>query len=391
MPTPRIFDRASFRAALYAAQARTSELQRTHPKWSLLDTIAKQLAAVAERTFAQPPRADARLRHVDIDLGPLAARSLAEQHHDFASLLKDIDYAQRRYDALPGGCDGWPSATRRGILQVVYGSDAFRKHVLASGTRALVGRGENSDFVLRDNTLAPRHIEVCWDGIVAQLRTLAAASQMQVRGRPVWRAELRHGEVVQLGDSTLRFLVEDYSNAAIPPSAAADEGHDNISAAMATLKNAWQNNHLYAVVDAARDRRVLLLLEEAIDDHASLYQGARGRALDCEAPYMVHFSAQSMLLPRWLMASWQRAWGVFLCSAEAPPMVRRTLRRLLMVEAEERRDKLYFRYYDPRVLAQFWPLTTPRQRSEMLRDIDAFFFEDGSGGLLNTKIDAPSP
>jgi hypothetical protein len=47
-----------------------------------------------------------------------------------------------------------------------------------------------------------------------------------------------------------------------------------------------------------------------------------------------------------------------------------------MVEAEDAREKMYFRYYDPRVLRAFLPMATPRQRSELFGDLSLFLYED---------------
>jgi hypothetical protein len=123
---------------------------------------------------------------------------------------------------------------------------------------------------------------------------------------------------------------------------------------------------------------VLQLLDESIDAHASLYEGDAGRALDKVAPYLVKLSPDSGLVDRLVHEGWGRAWGIWLTSSAMPKLVRRALRRLLMVQAEGRRERMYFRFYDPRVLVRFLPLATVRQKSELLSDITSICYEDGA-------------
>ncbi|MBW2522812.1 MAG: DUF4123 domain-containing protein, partial [Deltaproteobacteria bacterium] len=142
---------------------------------------------------------------------------------------------------------------------------------------------------------------------------------------------------------------------------------------------------LYAVVDAARSPRVRWLLQESIDEHRTLYEGVQGRTLDEVAPYLVRFSDDSTLLDRLLAGGWGDAWGIFFRSAAHPKEVRRHLRRFLMVRADEPHERLYFRYYDPRVMREFLPQANARQRADLLNGIDRLFVEGPDGALLTDE------
>lgn len=269
---------------------------------------------------------------------------------------------------------------RRGILQVLFGPEAFRKQAVEPGQRLVVGRDERAQMCMhRDRELGPRHLDLLWDGIVAQIRALGSGG-ISIDGRPALRGELRSGGTLAAGQTTWRFFVEDHT--APSPAEPCD-----LEPVLGTLRPCWQRGHLYAVVDAARSRRILTLLQEAVDPHASLYEGVQGRALDAVAPYLVHLRADSGLLERLLREGWGAAWGIFLAGSAGPREVRRALRRLLVTEVEITGERLYFRYYDPRVLGAFAPLWTVRQRSELLAGIDAYWFE-GPDGAVGTLAEA---
>ncbi len=265
----------------------------------------------------------------------------------------------------------------RAILQVFYGPAAFQKIVLEPGQRRSVGRSPRADVVLAgDKSLAGQHFEIVWDGRAAQVRDLDSPSGIELGGQPAWRGKLRHRGWMTAGSSTFRLFVE----ACTPPAEPLANG-PALDAALAELGPAHAAGQLFAVLDAARSERVLELLEESVDEHASLYEGIQGRVLDDAAPYLVHFQPGSGLLHRLLGESLEKAWGVYLASELRRKLVRRHLRRFLMVEAEPSRERRYFRFYDPRVLATFAEFATTRQASDLTAGLDALWYEDRAGVL----------
>src|SRR5262249_7801469 len=112
---------------------------------------------------------------------------------------------------------------------------------------------------------------------------------------------------------------------------------------------------LYGVLDAARDERALVLLRESIDEFCSLYDGPQGHALAAVAPYLVRFSPNSRLLRALLEEGLGGSWGIYAAASAQLVAVRRHFRRFLMVEDETNGKRLYFRFYDPRVLRDFLP------------------------------------
>jgi hypothetical protein len=138
---------------------------------------------------------------------------------------------------------------------------------------------------------------------------------------------------------------------------------------------------LFAILDAARERKVLALLRASDAEHRSLYDGAEGEILAEEAPYLVRLPPDSRLLPVLVRGGWGESWGVYLTSTRPLAEVRRHFRRFLMVRDESGRE-LYFRFYDPRVLRRFLPMCTALQASEMFGDVSAYLMEAEDRGTL---------
>jgi hypothetical protein len=146
---------------------------------------------------------------------------------------------------------------------------------------------------------------------------------------------------------------------------------------------------LWAVLDAARDDRVLALLYSTGAEHCSLYEGSQGTALADVAPYLVRVDPGSPLLAQ-LAPGWGRAWGVWLTSHASAKVIRSRLRRLLMVHVGDSPRPMYFRFYDPRVLRVMLPSATPRQVSWFFGDgeIGSYVVESRDGHAATVLTDA---
>lgn len=380
MPTPmRIVSRDAFAAVLGEATHRT--LQLDPPRWALLRTIQAQLAFMAQSTAdGRIPNADERAR---TSVGPLAARNLESMDPVYADQLEELDYTFRRYHLLPAG----PAMPRRGILQLWSGPEAFRKLVLAPGEVRIIGSAsEAADAttpahaqVPGDPALAPSHFEVVWDGVVAHVRPLGP-KPITIDGLPALRGELAHRGWMTAGGTTFRFFVEARTPASPPrpPSEAS-------TAALAALAPLREAGTLYAIIDAARSTRALEPVEESVETYASLYDGERGRAFDEVAPYLVQLDRNSELLERLVHEGWGESWGIYLTSKAGFEPLRRHLRQFLMVEAEGEANRLFFRFYDPRVMHTFAAVITPEQRSELMAQIDTLVYETPEQGVASLR------
>ncbi|MFZ6182411.1 DUF4123 domain-containing protein [Nannocystis pusilla] len=362
----QILSRDAFAAVLSEVRQRTRELDPS--RWALLQTIAAQLDFIAEKTArGRVPNEDDRARTT---IGPLAARHLEQVDFEYADQLQELEYTFRRYDVLPAGSP----VRRRGILQVWSGREGFRKLVLEPGVLRTIGTGR-ADFVVHGDPVGSPQFQIVWDGICAHVRAIAP-HQIMVNGQPSWYGEMSNRGWVTAGRTTFRFLVEDRTPPPVPVSPT-----DASRAALAELVRSCDTGNLYAIIDAARSDRALQLVEESIDPYASLYDGEQGRAHDDVAPYLVDLQPDSWLLERLVSEGWNDAWGIYVESRAGFEKVRRHFRQFLAVEVEGKKNRMFFRFYDPRVLRAFAEVITPEQRIEFLSATDRVFFESSTAEI----------
>jgi hypothetical protein len=271
-----------------------------------------------------------------------------------------------------------PSAPlRRGIFMVLWGTQAFRKIVLEPGQTVTIGRTDRANVVISDPKLSGMHFSVWWSGRRAIVRDLESADGTRIDGELRSRGVLQHGGFVIAGATTFQLFVEGFTSVVDGP--VDPERSEKLR--MVQERLGPRDGSLYGIFDAARDDRIRWILCESIDAHQNLYEGAEGRALDEQAPYLVRFEQDSDLLERLLVGGWGNAWGIYFRSAAHLKEVRRHARRFLMAEDEDTTERLYFRYYDPRVFRDFAPVATPRQRAELLDTTSGYFFELADGGV----------
>jgi len=214
--------------------------------------------------------------------------------------------------------------------------------------------------------------------------------------------EVAHGAFIKAGQTVFSVYVEHQT----PPDEIALEDDEDLDArereeraaarereaarrkkatdALDMLSRVAREAPLFAVLDAARDERIVELCRESVEELRSLYDGVQGDALAEVAPRLVRLPAGSTLLDKLVLEGWSKRWGVYLTCDLPFVELRRHLRRFLMVEDEETGQPMYFRYYDPGVLRDFLPTCTPRQLEELIGPIDAIILEreDGDATLI---------
>lgn len=263
--------------------------------------------------------------------------------------------------------------TPRCIVEIRWGRLAGTKVSIDPGGALQVGRTERANLVVaHDGTMSHVHFELCWDGQRCTLRDLASIGGTKLGGTAVTECEVPHGGWIQAGETDFMVYFEGHTP---PPEEDEDtsypeecrEREARLSAAeeaLATLRAEALAEPLYAIVDTARDDRILELLREHVEPHRSLYEGAEGEPLDEVAPYLVGpMRADSRLLDKLVMEGWGRRWGIYCTSREPFREVRRHFRRFLMVELEETGERVYFRFADPGVMVPFMDVATEDQQA----------------------------
>jgi hypothetical protein len=296
---------------------------------------------------------------------------------------------------------------QRAIVELRRGPENGTKAILKPGERIRVGRKPRAQWIIADDQMSGVHFEVEWDGTKCEVRDMKSATGTLVGGEKITQpAEISNGGWIRAGSTD--FMV--YLEASTPPpmddEAYLDEAEEGEIEPIAWL---WieQNREprrlarealaarreaaleklqslegpLFAVVDSARDDRILILVRESVERYQSLYEGVEGEALGHVAPYLVELPKGSGLLQRLVREGWESRWMSFIEADLSFKEMRRHLRRFLMVADADTRKKMYFRFYDPVVLRTFLPTTTVKQQAEFFGDIKAFYVEDETGNV----------
>jgi hypothetical protein len=163
----------------------------------------------------------------------------------------------------------------------------------------------------------------------------------------------------------------------------------------ALIAQLWPNGddpdgpQVHAVVDAARDPRLIGLLDATGLERCCLFAGPLSAALRAAAPHLVHLAPNVRFTRDWLQHGWGRAWGVLTI---APPDVslqqlRQHLRTLLRVRDENGRT-LLFRFYDPRVLRAYLPTCTATETLQVFGPVHQFVCESEPANDAARSFDA---
>jgi hypothetical protein len=88
-----------FGVILRQALVRTDEIASIDPGWGLPSVVRRQLELMAEAT--QGDRSPTTDDKQCIDVGPIAVRNFEESDEEYATWLKALDYAFRRFEQLP--------------------------------------------------------------------------------------------------------------------------------------------------------------------------------------------------------------------------------------------------------------------------------------------------
>jgi hypothetical protein len=134
---------------------------------------------------------------------------------------------------------------------------------------------------------------------------------------------------------------------------------------------------VYALLDGARDDRIAVEVASSGLEHASLLPGAP-KALADAGPHLVALRRGSPLVAVLANEGWGKCWGLFLASPHPFETVRRELRKLLRVETPDGR-RMFFRFYDPRVLRVFLPTCTPSELRSFFDLVPFYFLESAAG------------
>ncbi len=249
------------------------------------------------------------------------------------------------------------------LLQIESGPRRGERVALELRQPVSVGRTGRSTLALSDDTfLSGRHfqVEAVEDG--CNLLDLNSSNGTLLRGTRVTSAYLRPGDTFTAGQTLFRVVLEKDQSADEPAPAAAAGPHALLPASRARLLQEMRTSFqpLYAVLDAARDPRILATLLEHKCQYAWLFEQGTPPELVSFAPYLVPLTADSAALEPLLEAGWTDHWGVYLSSSASAWDLLAFLRRLLLADQPDGQRAL-LRFYDPRVLRTLLDHSVERQ------------------------------
>lgn len=143
--------------------------------------------------------------------------------------------------------------------------------------------------------------------------------------------------------------------------------------------------HLFAILDAARDRSIYAGLQHFASWHEvmPLYQGAEADNLAAVGPYLLNLGTSDAIFD-WIWENfWGGAWGIFVWSPASAEVLRTHFRRHLLARTTDG-ERLVFRFYDPRITLPFLPTCTAAQLRDFFGPVAHFALEDDDGATLVT-------
>jgi hypothetical protein len=247
--------------------------------------------------------------------------------------------------------------------------------VIGPGQVCRIGRNAPAEFVFTgDMFLSGTHFAIDCSGQDCLVRDLASRNGTFLNGIKITESTLADGDRIFAGQTHFRVRIEkEIIFCSSLPSIDPSHLKEPRKRLFDLLRK--QPVPLFALLDAARDDRVLDLLRSSGERYQSLYAGAQGRELDNWAPYLVELPKDSRLLLWLLHEGWGKSWGVWLTSGATFLEMRRHFRHFLLVDGVDGKQA-YFRFYDPRVLRLFLPTCSSQECWEFFGPVSAYFAED---------------
>jgi hypothetical protein len=132
---------------------------------------------------------------------------------------------------------------------------------------------------------------------------------------------------------------------------------------------------LFAVLDGARHEDIYLQVRGAPNKAHCLYSGSMTPELESAAPWLVELDEGHDAFSEYLAhEGYGESWGVFFLSKASMRDLRKHFRKFLLVKREDG-TKLYFRYYDPRVLRVYLPTCDADELSTIFGPVEHYVLE----------------
>lgn len=123
---------------------------------------------------------------------------------------------------------------------------------------------------------------------------------------------------------------------------------------------------IYGIIDSAADDTLYdqLMGEPAKSQVTCLFEGAPAIRYRDTAPYIFALNLDSPLSLAWIERGWRQHWGIWLTSAQPLSLLKAHFKKFLFVQTAKK-EKAYFRFYDPRVMNKIMLILSPEQRGQL--------------------------
>lgn len=142
---------------------------------------------------------------------------------------------------------------------------------------------------------------------------------------------------------------------------------------------------LYVVADCSRDRTIRTLLQALGEESVSLYQGEALAEYGDESPWLATAGPHAELWTWLVEEGLGRRWGVFIVSTLPFPELRSHLRKFAKVRTTDGAS-LFFRFFDPQVLAGQVRVFSKEQRERFYAGIATLGFEIGDDVFMAASL-----
>lgn len=157
------------------------------------------------------------------------------------------------------------------------------------------------------------------------------------------------------------------------------------------LIDAHKENHLYAVVDCARDDKIHHNLEANDADYYSLFYGKEAEDLEQAAPYLVRLKQGDAFTQWYVDNSFGNAMSILLSSSHTELELQEHLQSyskpLMEFETEDgiKYQEVFLAFYDPRVFPNYLRSISVEHRIAFLQPFKSVFYES-SEKILNQLL-----
>ncbi|MBL8896540.1 MAG: DUF4123 domain-containing protein [Planctomycetes bacterium] len=137
----------------------------------------------------------------------------------------------------------------------------------------------------------------------------------------------------------------------------------------------------FAVLDGARIEKLASALETHGAEAQCLLAGKLSPSVARTAPYLVRLERDASFTTWLLERGWGKSYGVFVRATLELGTLRRHLKRFLVVAGPDG-QRLFFRFYDPRVLRLYLPTLNAEEMAQVFGPVRAYAMESADGREL---------